>query len=1082
MLSEAQALNVNYCQTAAAEWAKAHWDDYNSVLYNKGYWDDGGDCANFVSQCLYMGGLDMSSFWNISGYFCHWSESEGNTYAGSYVRCQQLYNFLVKQGATVINNPSASQVSIGDVILYSREGASRMTHSAIVIDIKNGEPVLAAHSTGTVRYRTDDPYQDWHLGFKPERTYLMKLNGTTCVNYNAKSFDVYVATGSNTRLYKSKSTSSGYYSTFITGSNPDYAHVYKVEDGWGYTYRYNNWGWIKLSSFTYSGHWESPAVDHVFGDWTTVTVADCKNDGVEKRTCTRCGYEETRTTKGGHIIDPTATCLSAGFCKVCKERLEEPLGHDWDNGTVTTQPTCTEKGVKTYVCKRDSSHKYTEDVAALGHNYEISPTAPTCTSHGESIYTCSRCGDSYVGDFNEENAWSGWTTDATLASQLSSDRIQTKTQYSYSDKQTTTSYSSSMDGWTQNGGSWVQQSTNSFNYASFPSGFDTSNSIYTSFHKSCDVSAYETTTNKRTVSTSSAGYVYWHWMYDTANANGSQYRSIYNQYGYGPANGYLYKYFGAFTSTNGSYSSSTTYCEDLGITNYIIPERTSWSDCQGATRWFRFNYYTATYTDYAKLFNYWKWGEYSDWQDAYVAKTDTRDVKTRTLYNYNLSALGHDFQDTDDKEYINTNTFNAPNPCYVAGGQICSRCKLRVDPDETVNHSYPVFNKDNPSSEWKLISENDNIKVYRAYCRNGCGCYIEETTVDCVWKKTVVAPTCTEYGYTLNECTTCETAHSYESDIISALGHDDSEHLKCSVYINATCTTDGVFRHYCVRYDSCGYYDDEIIPALGHEMIKHEAVPATCTEDGNTEYYQCDVCKKYYADEKGETEIEQDSWIIPAYGHVDPSTVEWVINDPNGCGITGWQKKYCDNYNEKTGEVCGFVIDEEEIPEIKPKYHVVRSENAVLVSGDEYDGVWEPTSCLYDGIIYWTCELCEGTDKAHSRLIFVTEEPDIIGRLDHIENKTIIKEAYCIYPGQYEINCTRCETLIEEGSIDAPCDEHSLDQIKADGGCVYKKCTNAPCDYIEPGEHDFQRDTARDVAATCLENGIEAYTCTKCGD
>ena len=400
---EAEAVNVNYCSTAAAQWAIDHLYDYYSVLYNKGYWDDGGDCANFVSQCLYMGGLDMNTYWNISGYKAHWGTYYGDDYSGSYIRCQQLYNYLVKIGAQVIKNPKASDVSIGDVILYSREGSSRMTHTAIVIDIKNGTPVVAAHSTGRVMYRSDEAGYEWHLGFKPERTYLMKMNGSTCVDQNYKSFDVYVATGSDTRLYKSTSTSSGYYNTFLSGSNPDYAHVYKksADVNWGYTFRYGSWGWIRLSNFKYLSHQESPKVSHNFGAWTVVQAANCSQDGYDKRTCTRCGYEETKTTKGGHVVDPKATCLSYGYCKICGEACEAPLDHDWDAGTVTTKPTCTTDGVRTFVCKRDSSHTYTAVEPKLGHNYETGYTSPTCTSYGEAILT-SRGITSVINQANKE--------------------------------------------------------------------------------------------------------------------------------------------------------------------------------------------------------------------------------------------------------------------------------------------------------------------------------------------------------------------------------------------------------------------------------------------------------------------------------------------------------------------------------------------------------------------------------------------------------------------------------------------------------------------------------------------------------
>ena len=62
---------------------------------------------------------------------------------------------------------------------------------------------------------------------------------------------------------------------------------------------------------------------------------------------------------------------------------------------MTTQPTCTAKGVKTYTCTRCSTTK-TEDVAALGHDYNAVVTAPTCTAAGYTTHTCSRCGNSYT--------------------------------------------------------------------------------------------------------------------------------------------------------------------------------------------------------------------------------------------------------------------------------------------------------------------------------------------------------------------------------------------------------------------------------------------------------------------------------------------------------------------------------------------------------------------------------------------------------------------------------------------------------------------------------------------------------------
>ena len=199
------------------------------------------------------------------------------------------------------------------------------------------------------------------------------------------------------------------------------------------------------------------------------------------------------------------------------------------------------------------------------------------------------------------NSVSGWV----LASNVPSGAQVISNKWTYTRTQSTESTSSSLNGWSQTGYYWKQSGSGSVYYASFPSGFSTSHTIYTSFNKSA-LSSYENTSSKRTVSNAWAGYVYWHWMYDCGGSNGTEYRAIYNQQGSGPTNNYGYKYFYAFTSTNGNYSYDTSYCNNLRMTNYIIPERTAYADCGGATRWFRFDYYKSTYTDYSKVYTYKK--------------------------------------------------------------------------------------------------------------------------------------------------------------------------------------------------------------------------------------------------------------------------------------------------------------------------------------------------------------------------------------------------------------------------------------------------------------------------------------------
>lgn len=198
-------------------------------------------------------------------------------------------------------------------------------------------------------------------------------------------------------------------------------------------------------------------------------------------------------------------------------------------------------------------------------------------------------------------------SDWMLAANAPVDAEVVERQWRYTKTSYVDSKEASLAGYTLVSSEWVQSGTGSVNYASFPSGFDTSHSIYTSFKKSNPYgSSYENTTTRRTVTTGWAGYVYWHWMYDTNKSNGTSQRAIYNKKGTGPDNNYYYKYFGAFTSTKGNYRSDKYYCNSTNIVNYIIPERTAYADCQGATRWFRFDYYKASYVDYDKLFHYSK--------------------------------------------------------------------------------------------------------------------------------------------------------------------------------------------------------------------------------------------------------------------------------------------------------------------------------------------------------------------------------------------------------------------------------------------------------------------------------------------
>ena len=103
------------------------------------------------------------------------------------------------------------------------------------------------------------------------------------------------------------------------------------------------------------------------------------------------------------VAEVPATCTKPGIsagtkCGVCGEELSgfdtiPAKGHQWDEGKVTTEPTCTEKGEKTFTCTVCNTTK-TEAIDPKGHTpVDVSAKDATCTEKGNTAGTkCSECG------------------------------------------------------------------------------------------------------------------------------------------------------------------------------------------------------------------------------------------------------------------------------------------------------------------------------------------------------------------------------------------------------------------------------------------------------------------------------------------------------------------------------------------------------------------------------------------------------------------------------------------------------------------------------------------------------------------
>ena len=300
---------------------------------------------------------------------------------------------------------------------------------------------------------------------------------------------------------------------------------------------------------------------------------------------------------------------------------------------------------------------------------------------------------------------------------------------------------------------------------------------------------------------------------------------------------------------------------------------------------------------------------------------------------------------------------------------------------------------------------------------------------------------------------------------------------------DATCTADGNKEYWTC--DTCGkLFSDEnatipttleetVIKATGHKLTKTEAKAPTCTENGNTEYWTCSNCKKYFSDAEGKSEISLAQTVISATGHKLTKTER---KEPT-CTADGNEAYWtCDTCGKHFGDAEGRT-------EIALEETVIKATGHKLTKTETK----EPT-CTADGNeTYWTCDTCGKHFNDAEGKTEIKLEDTVIKATGHKMTKTEDKAPTCTADGNEEYwTCDTCGKHFSdaEGKTEIKL-EDTVIKATGHGATELKNQKDATCT-----EEGYTGDKVCKDCGTVLEKGkttpkiahnYKDGKCTVCG-
>ena len=265
-----------------------------------------------------------------------------------------------------LNVPDELKEAVSGLVIQTRRDNNDWSNSDTQIFTENGRIYIRLHDNGTNTETIDVAHNVTNIDKKAPIINSLTPNTTNMTYQNitltGKAIDV--NSGLNAYYFGTSLPQNNW--SYISSTTSEITKTYSIsENGTYYFCVRDQAGNIATASINISNICKT----HTYRK-DTITYPTCTNSGLDRYTCTKCGYSYDVTTSAlGH--SPTnPTCTEPGRCTRCGTITANALGHS------STSPTCTEPG-KCTRCGAITAN-------ALGHKWKDA----TCTKPK----TCTVCG------------------------------------------------------------------------------------------------------------------------------------------------------------------------------------------------------------------------------------------------------------------------------------------------------------------------------------------------------------------------------------------------------------------------------------------------------------------------------------------------------------------------------------------------------------------------------------------------------------------------------------------------------------------------------------------------------------------